>query len=360
MTLIPRTIAVVNGTGRQAASVIRSVTALGWSVKAQVFQPHPIVLEELQDLENVEIFEQSFLDDDELVESFFEGCDYAFVNTFPVGDEIKLGKALADAAKRHKVKHYLYCSMPDHSRHDSRWPALPNWACKFEVEEYIRSIGLPATFLYAGIYNNNFTSLDYPLFCMDFKDNGTIEWVAPFHPNTRLPWLDAETDTGPAVLQILKDGVTKWKDKRIALAFQNLTPNEVCQAFERALGRPCKYVFDEHIEVRVPIPENYRRQLAGIEVLFGKFNAPYLPLPELRFTADTERRRDSSRKRSNDKVSVNGTGRAESTSRPKRLTSDARRLWPGFRRIEDYAREAFLVEEEANGKDWMKDKSVSS
>ena len=49
-----------------------------------------------------------------------------------------------------------------------------------------------------------------------------------------------------------------------------------------------------------------------------------------------------------------------SSIRPRRITSEARRLWPGFRRIEDYAREAFPIEEEANGKTWMKDKSVST
>lgn len=148
---------------------------------------------------------------------------------------------------------------------------------------------------------------------------------------------------------------------RVALAFQNLTPHEVCDAFSRALNRPCKYVFSPTIEIKVPIPENYRQQLAGIEELFGKHNAPYLPGPDFQYTTESERRRDSGNKKNSDKPAVNGSGqRTESSTRPKRLTSDARRLWPGFRRIEDYAREAFMIEEEANGKDWMKDKVVSS
>lgn len=214
MTASPRTIAIVNGTGRQASSVIRAVSALGWKVKAQIYSPHPVVQEELEEYDNVELFEAPLENNTDLIDELFEGCHYAFINTFPVGDEVTLGKALADAAKRHRIQHYIYCSMPDHSVHNPQWPGLPNWACKFTVENYIRQLGIPATFLYAGIYNNNFTSLPYPLFCMDFKDDDTIEWRAPFHPDIKLPWLDAEADTGPAVLQLLKDGISKWKDRR--------------------------------------------------------------------------------------------------------------------------------------------------
>jgi hypothetical protein len=49
---------------------------------------------------------------------------------------------------------------------------------------------------------------------MDFKDDGTLEWRAPFHPDSKLPWLDAEHDVGPAVLQIFKDGAKKWNGHR--------------------------------------------------------------------------------------------------------------------------------------------------
>jgi uncharacterized protein YbjT (DUF2867 family) len=215
MPEVKKTVALVNGTGRQAASVIRTASAVGWTVRAQVWSLKGLVAEELAALPNVTLLEGPVLDNKPLVDSLFENVHYAFINTINMaGDEVKQGKALADAAKRARVQHYLYCSMPDHSIYDPSWPALPMWAPKFTVENYVRQIGLPATFLYAGIYNNNFTSLPYPLFCLEFKDNDTIEWRAPFHPNIKLPWLDVEHDLGPAVLQIIKDGLIKWKDKR--------------------------------------------------------------------------------------------------------------------------------------------------
>lgn len=153
---------------------------------------------------------------------------------------------------------------------------------------------------------------------------------------------------------------------RVALAFQNLTPIEVCQAFERALNRPCRYVYTPTIEIRVPIPSNYREQLHGIEELFGRFKAPYFPGTDFDFPdSHSESRRDSGTRRNGERPQLSaaqGTrgSSSSSQSRPKRLTSDARRLWPGFRRIEDYAREAFPIEEEANGKTWMTNKSINT
>ena len=337
MTTSKKTVAIVNGTGRQAASLIRVASAIGYNVRAQVHSREGLVAEELGQLANVTLFEGALFGNTALISVLFEGAQLAFINTTSqAGNEVILGKALADAAKKTgKMQHYVYSSMPDHSVHNAKWPALPYWACKFTVENYIRQIGLPSTFVYTGIYNNNFTSLPYPLFCMDLNEgDDSFEWRAPFHPDTKLPWLDAEHDVGPAVIQIFKDGPGKWNGQRIALAFEMLTPIQVCDAFSRALERPVHYAFDPKIEIRTSIPGGYREQLEGIELLFGQLNAPYFPGPEF------------SQRRNSDKTK----GKSEGT---ESIIQEARKLWQGWRGIEEYAREAFPLEEEANGQDWM-------
>jgi hypothetical protein len=137
-------------------------------------------------------------------------------------------------------------------------------------------------------------------------------------------------------------------------------------------------VFDRHIEVKVKIPNGYREQLSGLEILFGEYNAPYFPGPEFDYSPPTTstRQRDDS----GDTIRANGmtsggvgvgigVGRRRSSEataagkkelRPKKLTQEARELWAGYRGIEEYAREVFPVEEEANGKTWMIDKVVST
>lgn len=168
---------------------------------------------------------------------------------------------------------------------------------------------------------------------------------------------------------MLSQSLTLTSIRRIALAFENLTPVQVCQAFERALSRPCKYVFDPHIEVKVKVPNGYRQQLSGIEVLFGQHNAPYFPGPEFNYSdsnSDAGRRRDDSGDtiKAHTSPGLRGGRRSSETMttemRPTKLTQEARQLWAAYRGIEEYAREVFPVEEEANGLSWMKDKVVST
>jgi uncharacterized protein YbjT (DUF2867 family) len=215
MTQPQKTIAVVNGTGRQAASLIRVASAVGYSVRAQVHSLKGLIADELQTLPNVTLLQGPLLGNDRLMDELFKGASLAFINTTSqAGDEVAIGRALADAAKRSgSISHYIYSSMPDHSVHGP-WPSVPQWAPKFTVENYIRQLSLPATFVYAGIYNNNFTSLPYPLFQMELMPDGSFEWHAPFDSETPLPWLDAEHDVGPTLLQIFKDGPKKWHGHR--------------------------------------------------------------------------------------------------------------------------------------------------
>lgn len=323
---------MVNGTGRQTASLIRVASAVGFSVRAQVYTRKGIVADELSQLPDVTLLEGPLSGNTALIDNLFKGAKLAFINTCSqAGDEVAMGKALADGAKRAgTIKHYVYSSMPDHSIHNPQWPALPLWACKFTVENYVRQLGLPSTFVYAGIYNNNFTSLPYPLFCMSRQNDGSFEWRAPFDPDVGLPWLDAEHDVGPAILQILKDGPAKWNGHRIALTFEVLSPKEVCRLFARALNRPCHYVCDPKIAIHVAIPAGYRAQLEGIEALFGQMKAPYYPGPEF-------------------PRPVGGSTHPIS----QHLIREARELWQGWRGMEEYAREVFPVEEEANKAEYM-------
>jgi hypothetical protein len=259
-----------------------------------------------------------------LITELFRGCQLAFINTTFYGDESQIGRALADAAKKAGIQHYVYSSMPDHAAYNKDWPSLPLWASKHKVEEYVREIGLPATFVYTGIYNNNFTSLPYPLFCTDLQPDGSWIWQAPFHPDAKLPWLDAEHDVGPAILQIFKDGLSKWRGKRIALAYEMLTPKEACRVFSRGVGRKVRYVHGP-IEIKVKIPEGYRSQLEALEELYALGKEDPAKQPPYFGDAGLE------------------------ASCPKM----ALELWEGPRGLEEYAREVFPLEEQANGLTWM-------
>lgn len=320
----PKIVVTINSTGRQAASFVRVASAVGWRVRAQLRNREGLVAEELASLPNVELVEGDLTQNKKtlipFLDKLFEGANLAFVNTTHWGDEVAIGKACADAAKKARVSHYVYSSMPDHSIYNPEWKALPMWATKAAVESYVRQINIPATFLITGSYNNNFTSLPYPLFQVEVQPDGSFIWQAPFDPQAPLPFLDAEHDTGPALLQIFKMGPKAWKGQRVILAFEKLTPLQVCTRFSRGLGRTVKYVHGP-IKINVPIPSGYREHLEILQETLGEKGAPY-------FGPDYE------------------------------YPKEARSLWEGYRGIEEYAREVFPLEEAANGMTWMDDPDV--
>jgi len=103
----------------------------------------------------------------------------------------------------------------------------------------------------------------------------------------------------------------------VILAFERLTPLQVCQRFSRGVGKPVQYVHGP-IKLGVSVPSGYREHLEILEEVLGNKRAPYFG-PEYEY--------------------------------PK----EARSLWEGYRGIEEYAREVFPLEEAANGLTWMDD-----
>ncbi|RDL36355.1 NAD(P)-binding Rossmann-fold containing protein [Venustampulla echinocandica] len=347
-----QTIVVVNSSGRQAASFIRVAVAVGYRVRAQLRSLDGIVASEISSLPNVTVVVGDLFHkpnsptspngnpkkgvNHELIADLFRGAHLAFINTTYWGDEVAIGCAVADAAVRANIKHLVYSSMPDHSQltppsAPQPWPSLPLWSSKAAISAYIKSIPTLAsrtTFLYTGIYNNNFTSLPYPIFCTELQPDGSFVWEAPFHPHVKLPWLDAEHDVGPAVLQIFKDGADKWAGQTIPLAYEMLSPTEACQAFSRGIGgRKVSYRRRTTIEVRVKIPTGYREQLLALEEMYklGEED-PNLQPPYF------------------------GTNALD-----ERCVEQSLGLWEGPRGLEEYAREVFPLEEAANGLTWMND-----
>ena len=246
--LMPVKLALTNATGRQAASLARTASAVGYTVSAHIVSTKysPLVAAEIAELPRTAVH-YGPLSSSEVRDALFDGADLAFINTTPFDQEFETGKKCAEAAQAAGVKHIIYSSMPDHSEAGlgEDWEGLPQYKPKWQVEKYIRTLGTPATFVYTGIYHNNFTSLPYPLFCLrevpweeveqwdgDWTSHWVgeweseesnlkgrkcgFEWQAPFEPDMNRPWVDIEHDFGPAILQIFKDGPNKWNGRRYA------------------------------------------------------------------------------------------------------------------------------------------------
>lgn len=83
-----------------------------------------------------------------------------FVTGAAPGTEVEHGKNLADAAKEAGVQHIVFSSLINVTdASNGRLPHVAHFDSKANVEKYIRSQNLPATFIQPGYYMTNFTNL---------------------------------------------------------------------------------------------------------------------------------------------------------------------------------------------------------
>jgi len=142
--------------------------------------------------------------------------------------EIKQGKAMADAAKEAGVQHYVWSSLlnvTDLSK--GKLDHVHHFDSKAKVEDYIRSIGIPASFFLPGFYMSN---LPGGMFRQVPPNN---DWTLglPVPGTSPVPLLDTAGDTGKFVKGILLNR-EKALGKRIYGATDYYTLEEMVKEFK--------------------------------------------------------------------------------------------------------------------------------
>jgi uncharacterized protein YbjT (DUF2867 family) len=142
--------------------------------------------------------------------------------------EMKQGKAMADAAKEAGVQHFVWSSLPNVTELSKGALAhVAHFDSKAHIEEYIRKIGLPATFFMPGFYMSN---LPGGMFRQAPPNN---DWTLalPIPGNTPVPLLDTADDTGKFVKGILNNR-EKTLGKQIYGATNYYTLEEMVKEFK--------------------------------------------------------------------------------------------------------------------------------
>jgi hypothetical protein len=98
---------------------------------------------------------------------------------------------------------------------------------KNDVEEYINSIGLPATFIYVGCYMTNFG----PLLPIVPNDDGTQTLMIPeVKEDTYLDLVDTAGDTGRTVKAVLQNK-DKFVGQKVPVVGDRLTLKQIADTF---------------------------------------------------------------------------------------------------------------------------------
>ena len=241
-----KVVLVAGVTGHQGGAVARQLQAHGWSVRGLTRDPDRPAARGLA-AAGVEVVRGDLNDRaslDPLVKDVY-GV-YSVQNFFEAGyeGEVRQGKHLADAAKAAGVRHFLYSSVGG----AERGTGIPHFDSKWEIEQYVRALGLPATIQRPVFFMDNFTTFNPPRMV-----GGTLTLSLPLPPTKPLQMI--ATDDIGAFATLVFENPDEFIGQAIEIAGDELTMPEVAAAIGRVTGLPTRYVETPLAEVRKVSPE---------------------------------------------------------------------------------------------------------
>lgn len=226
-----KTILVTGATGNQGGAVARHLLQRGnFAVRAFVRDPNKPAAQALQQV-GAELVVGDFSDRASLDRALQGAYGVFSVQTFlkegGLEAEIRDGKTVADAAKASGIQHFVYSSVGSAERNTG----IPHFDSKYQVEEYIRSLGLPYTIMRPVFFFYNYASMRPML------EQGTLP--QPLSPETKLQQL-SEEDYGAMVAEVF-DRPTELLNREIEVASVEMTMPEIAAAFSQVLGKTVTY-----------------------------------------------------------------------------------------------------------------------
>lgn len=229
-----KTILVIGSTGQQGGAVARHLLKDGWKVRAFVRDEKKESASELKKL-GAELFKGDMTDRDSL-DKAMEGVYgvFSIQNFWEHGydGELNQGKAVADAAKKANVSHFLQSSVGGAERNTK----IPHFDVKYEIEKYLKSLNLPITIIRPVFFMENFNSWFKPI-----EADGKLTLTIAMKADTKLQMI--ATDDIGGIAAIVFDNPEIYAGKEIEIAGDDLSIPEVAAIYCKVTGR--KAVFSE-------------------------------------------------------------------------------------------------------------------
>jgi uncharacterized protein YbjT (DUF2867 family) len=249
--MVDKVIAVVGATGAQGGGLVRAIqrdAGSGYRARALTRDPDSEAARALARL-GAEVV-RADVDHPATLEAAFAGAHGAYCVTFfwehfAPETEIAQARNMARAARTAGVKHVIWSTLEDTRKWvpltDDRMPTLmerykvPHFDAKGEADAVFTEAGVPTTFLLTSFYWDNLIH-----FGMGPRPgpDGTLELTLPMGDKP-LPGI-AAADIGACAYGVFKaDGV--YVDRRIGIAGEHLTGEQMAAELSRALGRPVRH-----------------------------------------------------------------------------------------------------------------------
>ncbi len=231
-----KTILVVGATGAQGGGVARHLLARGkFKVRCLTRHPDSEKADALRDA-GAEIV-QGDLANSESVREALEDCYgcYGVTNFWEHFErEYGQGKNLVDAVRWSGVEHFVFSTLPDCRKISGGKLHVPHFDLKAQLEEYVRSLDLKATFVHVAFYFENFLTFFPPR----EQDDGTHAFGFP-QGDTPLAGVAVE-DVG-SIVSVIFEKPSEYLGEVVGIVGDDLTGDQYAATMTRVLGTKVTY-----------------------------------------------------------------------------------------------------------------------
>ena len=237
MTNADKIVLITGATGRQGGAVVRHMLPRGWKLRALTRNPDSGIAQELARL-GVEVV-RGDLEDSTSLDRAVRGSYgvYSVQDFWSVGArrEVQQGKNLADAAKKAGIAHFVYSSVGGAERNSG----IDHWESKWEIEQHIRELNLPATILRPVAFMENYY--------IDQVELGLLRGKLVDPVRADQPYQTIATDDIGAFVALVFERPKEFIGQALEIAGSELTNLEAAEVFSRVLGKKVKFR-------RLPLP----------------------------------------------------------------------------------------------------------
>ena len=231
MTDGDKIVLITGATGRQGGAVIRHMLPKGWKLRALTRNPDSAVAQELA-RQGIEVV-RGDLEDPASLEKAIGGVYgvYSVQDFWSVGArrEVQQGKNLADAAKKAGTSHFVYSSVGGAERNSG----IPHWESKWEIEQHIRKLTLPATILRPAGFMDNYY--------VDQVEIGILKGKLIDPVRGDKPYQTIAADDIGAFAALAFERPKEFIGAEIEIAGSELTNRQAAEVFSRVLGKKVKF-----------------------------------------------------------------------------------------------------------------------
>jgi uncharacterized protein YbjT (DUF2867 family) len=225
------TVAIAGASGKQGGALARMMLNRGHRVRALTRNTQSEASADLRAL-GADLYEAD-LDDSAAVQEATRGADAFFLMATPheagVAAEIRQACTASKAAREAGVKHLVYSSVASADQHTG----IPHFDSKWNVELYIRKLGVPFTIVGPVFFMENLLS---PTFVQGLRA-GTLSMPLP--ASRPLQVVAVEDIAG--FVRVVLERPAEFQGQRIDIASDSLTGPEMAMALS-ANGRDTRYV----------------------------------------------------------------------------------------------------------------------